>query len=364
MVLQDHRHSEELLEALDTLDRWPEKVRLMQRNWIGRSKGCASPLRWSKDKVRHQLEVFTTRPDTLFGASFMAISPIIRCRKALAAGNPAIAASSPNAAATARRRPRSSPPRRWASTRACARSIRSIDGHTTLPVYIANFVLMDYGTGAIFGCPAHDQRDLDFATNTAAGACRSCCPAGDDPRLPSEPRPMSATALMINSRFLDGLASRGEEGRIAALARKGDGNRPARRSPIACATGASRASATGAARSRSSIAICGVVPVPEKDLPVKLPDGRDFDRAGQPARPPSDLEARRLPDLRRPARARPTRWTRSSTRPGTSPASPIRGRRRRRPEAVPTTGCRSTSISAASSTRSCTCSIRASSPAP
>jgi leucyl-tRNA synthetase len=168
----------------------------MQRNWIGRSEGLPSAsrsIRRPRRRRETELEIFTTRPDTLFGAKFMASRPIIRWRRR-----------------ARRRRIRSSPPSSRMQAplgtsaeaietaeklgfdtgiRACIPSIRA----WTLPVYVANFILMEYGTGAIFGCPAHDQRDLDFATNTGS-ATRPSSPAGRIPRASSSrTRPMTAT---------------------------------------------------------------------------------------------------------------------------------------------------------------------------
>jgi leucyl-tRNA synthetase len=153
--------AEELLEAIDTLDRWPDKVRLMQRNWIGRSEGARVTFALT-DKVHTSLEVFTTRPDTLFGASFCAISPDHSIAQDLAKSNKAIA----DFIAECKRLGTTAAAIESAEKMGFDTGLRAkhpfIDGHT-LPVYIANFVLMDYGLGAIFGCPAHDQRDLDFA---------------------------------------------------------------------------------------------------------------------------------------------------------------------------------------------------------
>ena len=157
----------------------------MQKNWIGRSEGLL--VRFALDPKttpngESELEIFTTRPDTLFGAKFMAIAPDHplaqrRRRRTIRRSRP----SSPSASATAPRRPRSTPPRSWASTPASRRCIRSIRTGQ-LPVYVANFILMDYGTGAIFGCPAHDQRDLDFVNKYGLGNTPVVCPPGQDPK--------------------------------------------------------------------------------------------------------------------------------------------------------------------------------------
>ena len=154
----------ELLDALDGLDNWPAKVRLMQSNWIGRSRGLQFAFGLTENDTGHdRIEVYTTRPDTLLGASFVGISPDHSLAKALEAKDPAVAAFCAEA-------------RKGGTTEEAMEKADKL-GYDTgltvrhpfdtaweLPVYIANFILMDYGTGAIFGCPAHDQRDFDFAT--------------------------------------------------------------------------------------------------------------------------------------------------------------------------------------------------------
>ncbi len=158
-------YSDELLSALDTLTAWPEKVRLMQANWIGRSEGLM--VRWALDKKtapkgHSELEIYTTRPDTLFGASFMAIAPDHPLAKAAAENNPELAAFCDEC----RRMGTSVADLEKAEKKGFDTGIKAIhpfDPDWKLPVYVANFILMDYGTGAIFGCPSGDQRDLDFA---------------------------------------------------------------------------------------------------------------------------------------------------------------------------------------------------------
>ncbi len=156
-------YSQELLEALDGLKDWPEKVRLMQRNWIGQSRG----LQFAFSTVDapegfDRIEVYTTRPDTLLGASFVAVSPDHPLAKHLERHEPRVAAFN----AECRKIGTTEEALEKAEKRGFDTGIRvrhPFDNDWELPVYIANFILMDYGTGAIFGCPAHDQRDLDFA---------------------------------------------------------------------------------------------------------------------------------------------------------------------------------------------------------
>src|SRR5215813_15652575 len=157
-------YAQDLLQALDRLDRWPEKVRVMQRNWIGRSEGLL--FRFALDPIttpnaEDALEIFTTRHDTLFGAKFMALSPDHPLAAAAAAKNPALAAF----IAECRRHGTAQELIDTAEKMGFDTGMKALhpfDPSWKLPVYVANFIVMDYGTGAIFGCPAHDQRDLDF----------------------------------------------------------------------------------------------------------------------------------------------------------------------------------------------------------
>ncbi len=165
------KYSDDLLAALDTLERWPEKVRTMQKNWIGRSEGLL--VRFALDPEttpagERELEVFTTRPDTLFGAKFMALAPDHPLAAAAAAKNPALA----EFIAECKRHGTAAEIIETAEKQGFDTGIRAVhpfDPTWQLPVYVANFILMDYGTGAIFGCPAHDQRDLDFPINQFRG---------------------------------------------------------------------------------------------------------------------------------------------------------------------------------------------------
>src|ERR1700750_1510027 len=182
-VFKITKYSQELLEALDGLDRWPDKVRLMPRNWSGRSEGLL--IRFALDASttpagETELRIFTTRPDTLFGAKFMAIAPDHPLAQAAAAKNPALAAFIAEC-------------KRHGTAQAIVdtqeklgfdtgiRAVHPFDPNWTLPVYVANFILMEYGTGAIFGCPAHDQRDLDFVNKYGLGNTPVVCPDGQDP---------------------------------------------------------------------------------------------------------------------------------------------------------------------------------------
>ena len=155
--------SEELLSALDGLDAWPEKVKLMQRNWIGKSRGLQLGFDLVNGPEGHDgIEVYTTRPDTLMGATFVAISPDHPLARRLEQQDPGVAEFN----AECRRSGASEEELERAGKKGFDTGLtcrHPFDPGWEIPVYIANFILMDYGTGAIFGCPAHDQRDLDFA---------------------------------------------------------------------------------------------------------------------------------------------------------------------------------------------------------
>jgi leucyl-tRNA synthetase len=272
-------YAQELLEALDTLDRWPEKVRLMQTNWIGRSEGARIFFKIKGRKDR--LEVFTTRPDTLFGASFCALSPNHPLTAELAAKDAKLAAfvaecaqlgTSEEAIETAEKRGYDT------GLKAAHPFIKGAE----LPVYVANFVLMEYGAGAIFGCPAHDQRDLDFARKYGLPVIPVVLPAGEDPaRFVIGDEAYTGDGTAINSRFLDGL--RVDEAKAAAIKRleelrAGEGKVEYRLRDW----GISRQRYWGCPIPVIHCEACGAVPVPVDDLPVLLPDDITLDAPGNP----------------------------------------------------------------------------------
>ncbi len=207
-VFKITKYSQELLDALDTLDRWPDKVRLMQRNWIGRSEGLKIKFRLDSSTApsgEHEIEVFTTRPDTLFGAKFIAVAPdhVV----ALAA-----ASVDENLAKFIAEAKRHGTAQEIIDTQeklgfdTGIRAIHPFDPNWKLPVYVANFVLMEYGTGAIFGCPAHDQRDLDFVNKYGLGNTPVVSPEGQDPKtFVITDTAYDGDGRMINSHFLDGM---------------------------------------------------------------------------------------------------------------------------------------------------------------
>jgi len=282
-------YSEDLLEALDGLDRWPDKVRLMQRNWIGRSEGLM--VRFALDaqtapEGASELEVFTTRPDTLFGAKFMALSPDHPLARAAAARDPKLAAFSEEC----RRIGTSAEAIETAEKLGYDTGIRAVhpfDPSWTLPVYVANFVLMEYGTGAIFGCPGHDQRDLDFANKYGLGATPVVCPPDTDPaRFTIGDEAYVGEGRLINSRFLDGLSiAEAKEAVAARLEAETIAGAPVATRKVNYRLrdwGISRQRYWGCPIPVIHCDACGVVPAPRESLPVELPEDIAFDKPGNP----------------------------------------------------------------------------------
>ncbi len=354
-------YAQELLDALDTLERWPEKVRLMQKNWIGRSEGLLVRFALAPKPAPNgesEIEVFTTRPDTLFGAKFVAIAPDHPLAAAAARKNPALAAFIEDCKHRGTAQAEIDTAEKMGFDTGI-RALHPFDKTWTLPVYVANFVLMEYGTGAIFGCPAHDQRDLDFVNKYGLGNTPVVCPPGVDPKdFVITDVAYDGDGTMINSRFLDGMTTAQAKEEVAKrlehtssgmyklVALNDDVRRtqqylvvrvpsddskiPARQKewwfalnryesgilsggqyfvvakrqelkrrgalhlaeplPVARRQVNFRLRDWGISRQRYwgcpipiiHCASCGVVPVPDKDLPVVLPDDVTFDRPGNP----------------------------------------------------------------------------------
>ncbi len=281
--------SQDLLDALDTLDQWPEKVRLMQKNWIGRSEGLT--IRWeivaeTAPAGEIEVTVYTTRPDTLFGASFLAIAADHPLAKEAAAKNAAIDAFCEEC----RRAGTSLAALETAEKKGIDTGIRvkhPLDPSWELPVYVANFVLMDYGTGAIFGCPSGDQRDLDFARKYDLPVVPVVMPKdGDAASFAVGDTAYDGDGVMINSRFLDGKTTT-EAFEIVAdklsSTEIGGAAQGERKVNFRLRDwGISRQRYWGCPIPVIHCDDCGVVPVPKKDLPVQLPSDVTFDQPGNP----------------------------------------------------------------------------------
>ena len=275
-------YADELIDDLKTLDRWPDKVRLMQENWIGRSKGLKFAFPWAGEApagFEDGLNVYTTRPDTLYGASFVGIAPDHPLAEQLAAADPKAAAF----IAECRKGGTSAAEIETAEKVGYETGLHvahPFDPAWKLPVWIANFILMDYGTGAIFACPAHDQRDLDFARKYDLPVKPVVLPPGEAPdTVRVETEAYTGPGVIFNSSFLDGLDI--EAAKACAIARiealgLGEGATVYRLRDW----GVARQRAWGCPVTVIHCAKCGVVPVPKDQLPVGLPPDLDFGKPG------------------------------------------------------------------------------------
>ncbi len=271
--------AEDLLDGLKGLERWPDKVRLMQENWIGRSEG----LKFDFDIVEtgEKLPVYTTRPDTLFGASFCAISPDHPLAAKLAENNPELTAFIEECRKTGTTEEAiEKAEKKGFNTGLHVQHPIEKDWH--LPVYVANFVLMDYGTGAIFACPAGDQRDLDFARKYNLPVLPIILPSGEDAatfEIGTEAYTGSGT--LYNSRFLDGMDVQAAKAAMIDKAEtEGWGERTV--NYRLRDWGVSRQRYWGTPIPFIHCDSCGAVPVPSEQLPVKLPEDVSFDKPGNP----------------------------------------------------------------------------------
>ena len=278
--LKISEHADELLSALDGLERWPEKVRLMQANWIGRSEGLACSFQLTEPVGDFSaLEIYTTRPDTLYGASFCAISPDHPLALQLAESNADLAAFRAECA----RRGTSEADIEAGEKLGFDTGLKvshPLDADWQLPVYVANFVLMGYGTGAIFACPAHDQRDLDFALKYGLPV-RTVVRPKDEAGFAVTDTAYTGDGVMVNSGPLDGLSPQAARAQIIdQFEAQGLGHRKV--NFRLRDWGVSRQRYWGCPIPVIHCPSCGTVPVPRAELPVTLPDDVSFEKPGNP----------------------------------------------------------------------------------
>lgn len=269
--------ADELLEEVKQLDHWPEKVRIMQENWIGKSIGASVNFK-IKGTDQH-VEIYTTRPDTLFGASFIAVAghhPIIESIRtpeieAFVKESDAIGVTE-EALDTAEKK--------GFKTQLVA--IHPFDEKIEIPVYIANFVVMEYGTGAIFGCPAHDERDHEFALKYKLPLIQVVKPKdGSIIDIYKHAYTENESDIIYNSRFLDGLTV--EEAKRKSIEKLEDSSAGKGKVQYRLRDwGVSRQRYWGCPIPIIYCDDCGTVPVPKNQLPVELPQDITFDKPGNP----------------------------------------------------------------------------------
>jgi leucyl-tRNA synthetase len=285
--------AEDLLEGLKELDNWPDKVRLMQENWIGRSNGlrfrfqtacdeaaCDYPWVKAAFAAAPEIEVFTTRPDTIFGASFVAVAPDHPIAQAVASENPDAAAfiADCKAGGTSAAEIETQEKRGFVTG---IEAVHPLDPEWRLQVWIANFVLMEYGTGAVFGVPAHDQRDFEFATKYDLPIRRVVARPDQDKDTPIGGEAEPGEGVIVNSHFLDGLSV--EEAKDAVIRRAEQQGWGERETAYRLRDwGVSRQRYWGTPIPMIRCDRCGPVPVPREQLPVLLPEDVSFDVPGNP----------------------------------------------------------------------------------
>jgi leucyl-tRNA synthetase len=285
--------ADELLDGLQTLDDWPDKVKLMQENWIGRSSGLRFRFKltgegadadypWIKAGLlaAPEIEVFTTRPDTIFGASFVAVAPDHPLAQAVASENPDAAAfiADCKAGGTSAAEVETQEKRGFFTG---IEAVHPLQGEWRLPVWIANFVLMEYGTGAVFGVPAHDQRDFEFATKYDLPIRRVVARADQDRDTPIGDEAEPGEGVIVNSGFLDGLSV--EEAQDSVIRRAEEQGWGDRETAYRLRDwGVSRQRYWGTPIPMIHCSKCGAVAVPRDQLPVVLPADVSFELPGNP----------------------------------------------------------------------------------
>ncbi len=268
--------AEDLLQGIDTLDKWPEKVRTMQRNWIGKSFGAN--IQFHTKAGDTVIDVYTTRPDTIFGASFVVLATDHPLATKVAEKNQDVAGFI----------------KKWQAIGTSQKTLETVEksGIDTgikvlspvedreIPVYVANYIVSDYGTGAVFGCPAHDERDYEFAKNNNL---QILCVKGDKDGTPYD---VSKSAnleegITVNSDFLNGLQK--EDAIERSIQELEKANKGTRKTNYRLRDwGVSRQRYWGCPIPIIYCDACGAVPVPEEQLPVKLPEDVSFDKPGNP----------------------------------------------------------------------------------
>ena len=275
-------YADDLIDGLKTLDRWPDKVRTMQENWIGRSSGLQMTWAFAGTPPKGfegGIEIYTTRPDTLFGASFLGLAPDHPLSKQLADADPAVA----EFVAECRRGGTSEAEIEQAEKigRDTGLKVRHPFTGAEIPVWIANFILSDYGTGAIFACPAHDQRDLEFARKYDLPVLPVVRPEGADDSFDVGDEAYTGPGTLFNSDFLNGKAITDAKTDVIArveAAGSGEGKTLYRLRDW----GVSRQRYWGCPIPVIHCPSCGAVPVPADQLPVVLPEDVTFDKPGNP----------------------------------------------------------------------------------
>ena len=273
--------AEELQDALNDLDDWPAKVRLMQENWIGKSRGLE--FSFERSDGGDPITVYTTRPDTLMGASFVGISPDHPLAKELAAANPAVQAfredcnkggTTAEALDTAEK----------LGFDTGLKVKHPLDPNWELPVWIANFILMDYGTGAIFACPAHDQRDLDFCRKYDLPVIDTFFDLENDAPVQNDAFvPPKEQKVRWVDHFAGLTEATGQDAIDATIAFAENAGWGTGKTQFRLRDwGLSRQRCWGCPIPVVHCDDCGVVPEKKENLPVKLPDDVSFDIPGNP----------------------------------------------------------------------------------
>lgn len=275
------QYADVLTDAIEGLDRWPDKVRTMQSNWIGRSRGAEVRFPLADTRFGETIDVFTTRPDTLFGASFLALAPDHPIVKALAKDNPEIEAFCQDCARMGTTEEEiEKAPKKGIDLGIKVR--HPFDASWEIPVWSANFVLSGYGTGAIFGSPAGDQRDLDFARKYDLPVNPVVLPPNADAATHTiADEAFTGHGTIFNSRFLDGLETPAAIERAIEELEKLDLGKGATSYRLRDWL-VSRQRYWGCPIPIVHCADCGAVPVPEDQLPVVLPEDVTFDQPSNP----------------------------------------------------------------------------------